>query len=71
MKNEMVTNKELKPLTLLPGNNDEDGIIWNKFFEKRTEIEGKIPTWYNTIWIYCECYMYRRIYQELALTYVI
>ncbi|XP_043482522.1 damage-control phosphatase ARMT1-like [Leptopilina heterotoma] len=67
MKNEMVTNKELKPLTLL-SENDEDGIIWNKFLEERTEIEGKTPTWYNTIWIYCECYLYRRIYQELALT---
>ena len=69
MKNEMVTNKVLTPLTLIPEKADDDAVVWNKFLDERTEIEGETPTWFNTIWLYCECYMYRRIAQEFALTY--
>ena len=71
MKNELVTNKVLKPLTVIPGKSDDDAMVWNKFLNERTEIEGEVPSWFNTIWLYCECYMYRRIAQELALTYVL
>lgn len=71
MKNEMVTNKALKPLKLIPGKVDDDAVVWNTFLDKRTEIEGETPMWFNTIWLYCECYMYRRIAQELALTYAV
>lgn len=69
MKNEMVTNKVLKPLTLIPDKTDDDAVVWNEFLDERTEIEGETPTWFNTIWLYCECYMYRRIAQELFLTH--
>lgn len=70
LKNEIVTNKTLKPLRLLPNATDNDAEEWNKYLIKRTEIEGGTPIWFNTVWLYCECYMYRALAQEIALTYV-
>ncbi|XP_031832273.1 damage-control phosphatase ARMT1 isoform X2 [Nomia melanderi] len=68
LKNEMVTNKTLTPMRTLPNAIDNDADEWNKYLIKRTEIEGMTPTWFNTIWLYCECYMYRILAQEIALT---
>lgn len=68
LKNEIVTNKTLKPLRLLPNATDNDAEEWNKYLIKRTEIEGGTPIWFNTVWLYCECYMYRALAQEIALT---
>ena len=67
LKNEIGTNKTLKPLRLLPDSKDNDAEEWNKYLIKRTEIEGGTPTWFNTAWLYCECYMYRALAQEIAL----
>ncbi|XP_033337282.1 damage-control phosphatase ARMT1 isoform X2 [Megalopta genalis] len=67
LKNEMVTNKTLKPLPTVPDAQDNDADEWNKYLVKRTEIEGTTPTWFNTLWLYCECYMYRTLAQEFAL----
>lgn len=67
LKNEIATNKTLKPLRLLPDSKDNDAEQWNKYLIKRTEIEGGTPTWFNTAWLYCECYMYRALAQEIAL----
>ncbi|XP_043261889.1 damage-control phosphatase ARMT1-like [Colletes gigas] len=66
LKNEIVTNKTLKPLQLLPVSSN-DAEEWNKYLMKRTDIEGGTPTWFNTEWLYCECYMYRALAQEIAL----
>lgn len=66
LKNEIATNKTLKPLRLLSDSKD-DAEEWNKYLIKRTEIEGGTPTWFNTVWLYCECYMYRALAQEIAL----
>ncbi|XP_076295735.1 damage-control phosphatase ARMT1 isoform X2 [Lasioglossum baleicum] len=68
LKNEIVTNKTLKPLQTLPNATNNDADEWNKYLIKRTEIEGTTPTWFNTLWLYCECYMYRTLAQEFALT---
>ncbi|XP_078039749.1 damage-control phosphatase ARMT1 [Augochlora pura] len=67
LKNEMVTNKTLKPLQPVCGVLDNDADEWNKYLIKRTELERTIPTWFNTLWLYCECYMYRSLAQEFAL----
>ncbi|XP_012539319.1 damage-control phosphatase ARMT1 [Monomorium pharaonis] len=67
LKNEIVTNKPLKPLHLNTAVTN-DAEEWNKYLEHRTHIEGGIPTWFNTTWLYCECYMYRALAQEIALT---
>ncbi|OAD53528.1 Venom protein 2 [Eufriesea mexicana] len=67
LKNEVATNKTLKPLRLLRDSKDNDAKEWNKYLIKRTEIEGGTPTWFNTAWLYCECYMYRALAQEFAL----
>lgn len=71
LKNEIVTNKTLKPIELLPNVTGNDAEEWNKFLIKRTDIEGSTPTWFNTLWLYCECYMYRILAQEFALMYVL
>ena len=68
LKNEMVTNKTLKPLRLLPNAIGNDAEEWNKYLIKRTEIEAGTPTWFNTAWLYCECYLYRALAQEFVLT---
>ncbi|XP_014486883.1 PREDICTED: protein-glutamate O-methyltransferase-like isoform X2 [Dinoponera quadriceps] len=68
MKNELVTNKTLKPLRLNDFTSNDEAEEWNKYLEHRIDIEGEIPTWFNTIWLYCECYMYRVLAQEISLT---
>lgn len=47
------------------GNDAEE---WNKYLEYRTQVEGEVPKWFSTIWLYCECYMYRIVAQEVGLT---
>ncbi|XP_029055045.2 damage-control phosphatase ARMT1-like [Osmia bicornis bicornis] len=67
LKNEITTNKTLKPIPLLPNGENNDAEEWNKYLIKRTEIEGGTPTWFNTIWLYGECYMYRILVQKFLL----
>ncbi|CAL7948318.1 unnamed protein product [Xylocopa violacea] len=67
LKNEIATNKTIKPIRLLPDAVDNDAEDWNRYLIKRTEIENGTPLWFNTLWLYCECYMYRVIAQEFAL----
>jgi len=67
LKNEIVTNKTLKPLRL-NSRMVTDAKEWNKYLEYRIHTDGEIPTWFNTIWLYCECYMYRVLAQEISLT---
>lgn len=67
LKNEIATNKTLKPMRLASNKSNNDAEEWNKYLIKRTEIEGETPLWFNTLWLYCECYMYRILAQELVL----
>lgn len=67
LKNEIVTNKALKPLRLNTKAASNDAEEWNKYLECRTCVEGGAPTWFNTAWLYCECYMYRVLAQEIGL----
>lgn len=66
LKSEITTNKPLKPLRLNPKAETNDAEEWNKYLEYRTHIEGQV-TWFNTLWLYCESYMYRVLAQEIGL----
>lgn len=68
LKNEIGTNKALKPMRLNPKAIPNDAEEWNKYLEYRTRVEGETPTWFNTLWLYCETYMYRVLAQEIGLT---
>ncbi|OXU30362.1 hypothetical protein TSAR_002298 [Trichomalopsis sarcophagae] len=68
LKNELVTNKALLPLSPVPGKVDDDAAVWNEKIEKLTKDQGETQAWFNSIWLISECYMYRRIAQEFALT---
>lgn len=68
LKNEIVTNKTLKPMRLNTKAIINDAEEWNIYLENKTHIEGEIPTWFNTTWLYCETYMYRVLAQEIGLT---
>lgn len=67
LKNEIVTNKPLKILPMIENDDDNDVHLWNKYLEDKTEKEGTTPTWFNTEWLYCECYMYRTLIQKFLL----
>ncbi|XP_012270125.2 protein-glutamate O-methyltransferase [Orussus abietinus] len=68
LKNEIVTNKPLKPLTPVPDDGNDDSKIWNNYLEETTKREGQVPNWFQATWLYSEGYMYRRLAQEFALT---
>lgn len=68
LKNELVTNKLILPLNPIPGKADDDALVWNNKIEKISEAQNETQTWYNTVWLICECYMYRRIAQEFFHT---
>ncbi|KAK2589366.1 hypothetical protein KPH14_007908 [Odynerus spinipes] len=67
LKNEIVTNKALKIIPIIENESDNDAIVWNQYLEEKTEKEGAVPTWFNTEWLYCECYMYRALAQQFRL----
>ncbi|XP_020285066.1 protein-glutamate O-methyltransferase-like isoform X2 [Pseudomyrmex gracilis] len=68
LKTEVVTNKSLRPMRLNNKEVGNDAEEWNKYLEYRTQVEGEVPKWFSTIWLYCECYMYRIVAQEVGLT---
>ncbi|XP_014204987.1 protein-glutamate O-methyltransferase [Copidosoma floridanum] len=68
LKNELVTNKAILPLIVMSNRDNDDAQIWNDKIEKLTEERQETQLWFNTIWLICECYMYRRIAQEFFLT---
>ncbi|XP_029675820.1 protein-glutamate O-methyltransferase-like isoform X1 [Formica exsecta] len=68
LKNEIVTNKTLKPMRLNTKAINNDAEEWNTYLENKTHTEGETPTWFNTTWLYCETYMYRVLAQEIGLT---
>ncbi|XP_066592897.1 damage-control phosphatase ARMT1-like isoform X2 [Prorops nasuta] len=68
LKNEIATNKNIEPLQVSVDVPNDDVEVWNSYLLERVKIEGGSPTWFNTIWLYCECYMYRRLAQLFLLT---
>ena len=69
LKNELVTNKPILPLVSITNDDTFDDIIhWNSKLDAFKELRNETQTWFNSVWLFCECYMYRRIVQEFALT---
>jgi len=45
--------------------------IWNKVLDDFTDQDGNRPTWVFTNWLYCECYIHRRIFEAFETRLVI
>ncbi|KAG8194117.1 hypothetical protein JTE90_003056 [Oedothorax gibbosus] len=67
LQNEMVTNKLIKPLV----SDGPDVDQWNDYLNKQEEIYGFQPAWFESSWLYAECYFYRRIKQAFELSSVL
>uniref|UniRef100_A0A8D0ECG5 Sugar phosphate phosphatase n=1 Tax=Salvator merianae TaxID=96440 RepID=A0A8D0ECG5_SALMN len=62
LRNELQTDKPLIPLT----DNLPDTAFWNKYLEYHQNTSDEPPSWFQSPWLYTECYMYRRIHEALA-----
>ncbi|XP_038071821.1 damage-control phosphatase ARMT1-like [Patiria miniata] len=59
LRNEMQTDKPILPLV---SDKDEDSEIWQRYLEEETQRNsGQPPSWFQSPWLYFECYMYRRM----------
>ncbi|KAH1173600.1 damage-control phosphatase ARMT1 [Mauremys mutica] len=64
LRNELQTDKPLVPLDdKLP-----DVPLWNQYLEyQQNLLDGnEQPSWFQSPWLYVECYMYRRIHEALV-----
>lgn len=61
LKNEMITDKNLNKLSV-----GDDASIWNDYLSGKTE-NGNSVSWFQTEWLYAECYMYRRIKESFLI----
>nr|CAD7413757.1 unnamed protein product [Timema cristinae] len=64
LKNELQTNKPLIELK----SRKRDAYQWNTFLEDQRKAGHQEPRWFGTVWLYAECYMYRRMWQIFELT---
>nr|CAD7263335.1 unnamed protein product [Timema shepardi] len=64
LKDEIKSNKPLSQFT----SNGSDVSLWNQFLESQAQKEGQSLKWFDTVWLYVECYMYRRIRQIFELS---
>ncbi|XP_063232764.1 damage-control phosphatase ARMT1-like [Bacillus rossius redtenbacheri] len=62
--NEINLNKPLIPLTT----SRSDVPLWNKLLEDQAKKEGGDLKWYSTVFLYWECYLYRRLKQIFELS---
>uniref|UniRef100_A0A7M4G340 Sugar phosphate phosphatase n=1 Tax=Crocodylus porosus TaxID=8502 RepID=A0A7M4G340_CROPO len=67
LRNELQTDKPMIPLS------DElpDTPIWNQYLEYQRNVSNGNgqPSWFQSPWLYVECYMYRRIHEALIHKY--
>jgi len=62
LRYELQTNKPFAEI-----NDDrDDQTVWNEYLKRRTDIDGETPKWFNTCWMYAECYAYRRLLECMA-----
>ncbi|XP_049832556.1 damage-control phosphatase ARMT1-like [Schistocerca gregaria] len=62
LKNEIQTNKPLTPLK----SNSSDIKIWNSVLEEETK--NNKHKWFNSDWLFSECYMYRKVREIFELS---
>ncbi|GFT31699.1 damage-control phosphatase ARMT1 [Nephila pilipes] len=67
LQNEMITNKTIKPLIC----DVPDVAVWNDYLKKQENIYGFPPAWFESSWLYVECYFYRRIKQTFQFSTVL
>lgn len=64
LRNELQTDKPVTPLE------DElpDTTLWNQYLDYQRNLSNGNgePSWFQSPWLYVECYMYRRIHAALA-----
>ncbi|XP_035394835.1 coiled-coil domain-containing protein 170-like isoform X2 [Cygnus atratus] len=64
LRNELQTDKPVTPLE------DElpDATLWNQYLDYQRNLSNGNggPSWFQSPWLYVECYMYRRIHAALA-----
>ncbi|KAG8039985.1 hypothetical protein G9C98_001503 [Cotesia typhae] len=60
LKSEMMTNKPLKFIDS-SDNGKEDISKWNECIKNQQFQNENLLTWYNSVWLFSECYMYRRV----------
>ncbi|XP_054712161.1 damage-control phosphatase ARMT1-like isoform X2 [Uloborus diversus] len=63
----MVTNKLIKPLSCI----SEDTESWNNYLKKQEETCDYAPAWFDSPWLYVECYLYRRMKEAFELSSVL
>ncbi|XP_022083064.1 protein-glutamate O-methyltransferase-like [Acanthaster planci] len=65
-RNELQTDKPVLPLE---SNEGADSQIWQRYLEEETQRNGgRPPSWFQSPWLYVECYMYRRIVESIRLS---
>ncbi|XP_020661322.3 damage-control phosphatase ARMT1 isoform X1 [Pogona vitticeps] len=62
LRNELQTDKPLIALN----DNLPDTVLWNQFLEYHQNLSNEPPSWFQSPWLYTECYMYRRIHEALV-----
>ncbi|XP_047738644.1 LOW QUALITY PROTEIN: damage-control phosphatase ARMT1 [Hyalella azteca] len=70
LKNEMQTNKTLKPFTeLLPLPEHDDTALWNACLTSYQNKHNEAPRWFTAPWLLVECYLYKRIHHTFLCTW--
>ncbi|KAK9411674.1 protein-glutamate O-methyltransferase [Crotalus adamanteus] len=61
LRNELQTDKPLIALN----DNLPDTHLWNQYLEYHKNVSNEPPSWFQSPWLYTECYMYRRIHEAI------
>ncbi|XP_039280604.1 damage-control phosphatase ARMT1 [Nilaparvata lugens] len=64
MKNELQTDKPLTELSSLGSDHE----LWNRIFREKSKEYSRPPSWFQTEWLYAECYLYRRLHEAFLQT---
>ncbi|RZF38494.1 hypothetical protein LSTR_LSTR006089 [Laodelphax striatellus] len=64
LKNELMTDKPLTELSSLGSDHE----LWNRILSDKTKEHSRPPTWFQTEWLYAECYLYRRLHEAFLQT---
>ncbi|KAI8788219.1 protein-glutamate O-methyltransferase [Biomphalaria glabrata] len=64
LRYEVMTNKPAAPLR----DGRSDSFAWNTELKKETEKAGEEPKWFDSAWLWMECYMYRRVCESVFMS---
>jgi len=66
LRNEVQTNKPVIAIK----DDRTDTVIWNNYLQEVTDRGGGEPRWFESPWLYVECYMYRRVQEAVEKWWV-